>query len=183
MGKNNCDSKTYVKGEEAKIFPDKASNSENCRYKVPDDIWREERKLINKRRENFKLPGLPEDDDKSGGKPSAVPIFGLALSGGGIRSATFSLGVMQAMAKEGIMKYVDILSTVSGGGFIGSSLSWLSSGRGGNVGFGMNSGNFPYGTDVPYGIPPDPADSAPIQQRVSAPRGTGSQPVVCGTDS
>ena len=49
----------------------------------------------------------------------------LALSGGGIRSSTFSLGVIQALAKHGLLKSVDYLSTVSGGGFTGSCLSSL----------------------------------------------------------
>ena len=43
---------------------------------------------------------------------------GLALSGGGIRSATFSLGVMQALAACGLLEKFDYLSTVSGGGYI-----------------------------------------------------------------
>src|SRR5215213_2604559 len=51
-------------------------------------------------------------------------LVGLALSGGGIRSATFSLGVLQALASRDLLKYFDYLSTVSGGGFIGSSLKW-----------------------------------------------------------
>ena len=51
-------------------------------------------------------------------------LMGLALSGGGIRSATFSLGVLQALAKHDVLKKMDYLSTVSGGGYIGSSLSW-----------------------------------------------------------
>ena len=50
----------------------------------------------------------------------AHDLVGLALSGGGIRSATFSLGVLQALAKLDALKYVDYLSTVSGGGYIGS---------------------------------------------------------------
>ena len=49
-------------------------------------------------------------------------LVGLALSGGGIRSATFNLGVLQALAALGRLKHVDYLSTVSGGGYIGS---WL----------------------------------------------------------
>jgi hypothetical protein len=52
--------------------------------------------------------------------------FGLALSGGGIRSATFNLGVVQALGHLGILKEVDYLSTVSGGGYIGGFwLAWL----------------------------------------------------------
>lgn len=48
--------------------------------------------------------------------------LGLALSGGGIRSAAFCLGVLQAMARGGWLRHVDYLSTVSGGGYIGSFL-------------------------------------------------------------
>lgn len=51
--------------------------------------------------------------------------FGIAFSGGGIRSATFCLGVMQAMMKAGIFKFFDYLSTVSGGGYIGTCLTSL----------------------------------------------------------
>jgi choline dehydrogenase-like flavoprotein len=47
---------------------------------------------------------------------------GLALSGGGIRSATLCLGVLQALAQRGRIKAVDMLATVSGGGYIGSFL-------------------------------------------------------------
>lgn len=47
----------------------------------------------------------------------------LCLSGGGIRSASFALGVLQGLAKEGILGSFHYLSTVSGGGYIGA---WLS---------------------------------------------------------
>jgi hypothetical protein len=47
---------------------------------------------------------------------------GLAFSGGGIRSATFNLGVLQALAALKLLFRVDYLSTVSGGGYIGG---WL----------------------------------------------------------
>jgi hypothetical protein len=50
----------------------------------------------------------------------------LCLSGGGIRSATFCLGVLQAFACSGRLKAFHYLSTVSGGGYIGS---WLSNWR------------------------------------------------------
>jgi len=46
--------------------------------------------------------------------------IGLALSGGGIRSATFCLGVVQALAHRKLFKEIDFLSTVSGGGYTGS---------------------------------------------------------------
>ncbi len=49
---------------------------------------------------------------------------GLALSGGGIRSASFGLGVIQALLEHGVMQKIDYLSTVSGGGYIGTALTW-----------------------------------------------------------
>jgi hypothetical protein len=53
-------------------------------------------------------------------------LIGLAFSGGGIRSATFNLGILQGLAKYGILPAVDYLSTVSGGGYIGSWLhAWI----------------------------------------------------------
>jgi Patatin-like phospholipase len=48
----------------------------------------------------------------------------LCISGGGIRSATFALGVLQGLARCGLLGKFHYLSTVSGGGYIGS---WLSS--------------------------------------------------------
>ncbi len=52
-------------------------------------------------------------------------LVGLAFSGGGIRSATFNLGVLQAFAELKLLRLFDYLSTVSGGGYIGSWLSAL----------------------------------------------------------
>jgi hypothetical protein len=71
------------------------------------------------------------------------PITGLALSGGGIRSASFGLGALQALdafvAPEdkdfsGI-DGIDYLSTVSGGGYIGCSMT---------AALQKNSGEFPF---------------------------------------
>lgn len=52
---------------------------------------------------------------------------GLAFSGGGIRSATFNLGVLQALEAGGMLRHVDYLSSVSGGGYVASCYSWLRS--------------------------------------------------------
>ncbi|HMF55886.1 MAG TPA: patatin-like phospholipase family protein, partial [Pyrinomonadaceae bacterium] len=50
----------------------------------------------------------------------------LCFSGGGIRSATFGLGILQGLARKGLLKRFDFLSTVSGGGYLGSWLSaWI----------------------------------------------------------
>ena len=54
-----------------------------------------------------------------------VPHAGLALSGGGVRSATFCLGLIRGLAQNGILRRFDYVSTVSGGGFIGAALGRL----------------------------------------------------------
>ena len=76
---------------------------------------------VSNRRENLGMDGARPE-----GPPSTeMGLTGLALSGGGIRSATISLGVIQALAGHGLLKSIDYLSTVSGGGFIGSCLTSL----------------------------------------------------------
>ena len=59
------------------------------------------------------------------GKSSCCPKVGLALSGGGIRSATFSFGVIQALARDNLLRQIHVLSTVSGGAYTGSLLTRL----------------------------------------------------------
>ena len=70
----------------------------------------------------FSAPPTPRDAN------SHDPGFrwALCLSGGGIRSASFSLGVIQGLAQRKILDRFDYVSTVSGGGYIGS---WLSAWR------------------------------------------------------
>lgn len=79
------------------------------------DFFDNERKLIAQRR-------IAADSSQEGGDTGLV---GLAFSGGGIRSATFGLGVLEAFESRGsdVMKHVDYLSTVSGGGFLGGAYS------------------------------------------------------------
>ena len=50
-------------------------------------------------------------------------VKALAFSGGGIRSATFCLGITQVLARRGLLREFDYLSTVSGGGYFGAFLS------------------------------------------------------------
>jgi hypothetical protein len=54
---------------------------------------------------------------------SGYNAVGIGLSGGGIRSATFCLGIIQVLAERRLLKEVDFLSTVSGGGYTGSFLT------------------------------------------------------------
>jgi predicted patatin/cPLA2 family phospholipase len=42
-------------------------------------------------------------------------VSGLAISGGGIRSASFGLGVMQSLVANNQLSKMDYMSTVSGG--------------------------------------------------------------------
>lgn len=112
-------------------------------------------------------------DEEQAGRDTLV---GLALSGGGIRSATFALGAMQALASRGLLERVDYLSTVSGGGYIGGALTWLTSARAETdqaaaaqqsaqpplPPFGLGAKNFPFGTDDPR---PDGPREAPDAQR------------------
>ena len=72
-----------------------------------------EREWITQRRAAAGLP--PVNDD----------LVGLAFSGGGIRSATFNLGVLQALEAAGVLRQVDVLSSVSGGGYVASCYQWL----------------------------------------------------------
>jgi len=54
------------------------------------------------------------------------PRTALCISGGGIRSATFGLGVLQGLARLELLDHFDYLSTVSGGGYVGAWLtSWI----------------------------------------------------------
>ncbi|HEX6160188.1 MAG TPA: patatin-like phospholipase family protein, partial [Thermoanaerobaculia bacterium] len=57
-------------------------------------------------------------------KENPRPRSALCISGGGIRSATFALGVIQGLARRNVLDKFDFVSTVSGGGYIGG---WLSS--------------------------------------------------------
>lgn len=72
-------------------------------------------------------------------------LTGIAVSGGGIRSAAFSLGVIQKLANHGILKNTHYLSTVSGGGYMGASLTWyLSRSFDGQPCYGTAADKFPF---------------------------------------
>src|SRR5438045_9727911 len=75
--------------------------------------------------EPLQLPSVLQEEAaaiRAGGDVSR-PFSALCISGGGIRSATFALGAIQSLAEHGLLAQFDYLSTVSGGGYIGS---WLS---------------------------------------------------------
>lgn len=91
-------------------------------------VKREEGERIKERRRHARVPeGNPGKD-----------AVGLAFSGGGIRSATFNLGILQALQRCGLLQRIDYLSTVSGGGYIGASLTWFMSRLGTAFPFGTS---------------------------------------------
>ncbi len=78
-------------------------------------------------------------------------VAALCLSGGGIRSASFALGVLQSLARHGLLMQFHYLSTVSGGGYIGSWLqAWRHQAGGLNrVVQGLNQRNSETGAEPP----------------------------------
>src|SRR4029079_4522821 len=53
-----------------------------------------------------------------------IEWWGIGLSGGGIRSASLALGVLQSLAEHDLLRKFQYISSVSGGGYIASSLQW-----------------------------------------------------------
>jgi hypothetical protein len=105
----------------------------------PDVVRREEMTDINKRRKANGRASVAQFRGFRGKrkKPRGDPVYdtvGLALSGGGVRSAAFCLGATQALDVAGVFKRIDYLSTVSGGGYIGSTIS---------AGMTLDQGRFP----------------------------------------
>src|SRR6201999_1250728 len=80
-----------------------------------DTVIRAEMRVLGVDLPVGELPGAVDN--------SGVDLAALCLSGGGIRSATFALGVMQGLARFGLLNQFHYLSSVSGGGYIAS---WLS---------------------------------------------------------
>jgi hypothetical protein len=98
------------------MFFQKSPNSNEDKSISFAEVFAHELEVIAGAREKRQVPKRQ--------RPLNLDIVGLSFSGGGIRSATFNLGVIQALAKNNLLTWIDYLSTVSGGGYIGS---WLSS--------------------------------------------------------
>jgi hypothetical protein len=99
------------------------------------DVFRAELDAIRER--HSKPPGrkeIPENNEQT--VPSTtLELTGITCSGGGIRSAAFCLGVLQGLESKATLERMDYLSTVSGGGYIGTTLT-----------IGMSThGMFPFG--------------------------------------
>ncbi|WP_440875276.1 patatin-like phospholipase family protein [Thalassotalea sp. PLHSN55] len=100
------------------FFDDKTQRSDALNNAL-DDLYSEENNAAWDKWQAELDPKTTAND------PIRKGFIGVAFSGGGIRSATFNLGVLQALNSIGIFKCVDYLSTVSGGGYIGSCVSAL----------------------------------------------------------
>lgn len=106
------------------------------------------------------------------GRPErpGMDAFGLALSGGGIRSATFSLGVAQVLADRGLLGDVDFLSTVSGGGYTGAFLSSRLGAVGGEGSKSAADDAIRRSVGGPHGPDPAPVAHVRAHARYMAPR-------------
>jgi len=85
---------------------------------------------IRARRKIHKIHKRPDVEFSHADDPyewaRSTKLQGICFSGGGIRSATFNLGVLQGLAKMGALDHFDYLSSVSGGGYIHEWLAaWI----------------------------------------------------------
>jgi NTE family protein len=54
------------------------------------------------------------------GSPQETVKLGLALSGGGLRASFFHIGLLAQLAMQGLLRQIEVISTVSGGSIIGA---------------------------------------------------------------
>ncbi|MGT2487431.1 hypothetical protein ACU4GA_18815 [Methylobacterium oryzae CBMB20] len=87
------------------------------------DAWfLDTRQALGEEMDHFCGPLQPGDHTPWQARADQARLAALCLSGGGIRSATFCLGALQALASRRMLGEFHYLSTVSGGGFAGG---WL----------------------------------------------------------
>lgn len=75
------------------------------------EVIERETKLLKKRRTVLQLENPEEVENNK---------FGIAMSGGGIRSATINLGFLKTLNEFDLLRRADYISTVSGGGYTGA---------------------------------------------------------------
>lgn len=80
-------------------------------------LFERELEIVGKRRDKMGI-GSVEPGQDAYDRAGKSGLMGLCLSGGGIRSATFNLGILQGLAELKLLRCFDYLSTVSGGGYI-----------------------------------------------------------------
>ena len=122
-------------------------------YQKFHQIFAQEVAAISARRTTHGRPAIELEQEaiQHDGTPVPRPtpasnVVGLCLSGGGVRSAAFCLGALQALDAHGLIDKIDYLSTVSGGGYIGTSMSAaMSTGT---------AGKFPFSSELQEGEVP-----------------------------
>lgn len=100
-----------------------------------DELVEQERELIVARRRHYQID------------PERSWAAGVALSGGGIRSATFAIGVLAALARRNLLPQFDYISSVSGGGFAAGFLTQLLGGPDRDPHFGLDAHKQPFVRD------------------------------------
>jgi len=96
-----------------------ASNAAPDNPVYPAALFEQEMALLQTRR------AVAQSEPRSQAPATLSDTVGVALSGGGIRSAVFCLGLFQSFAKSGFLRRIDYLSTVSGGSYFGAFLGAL----------------------------------------------------------
>jgi hypothetical protein len=159
-------------------MPDQADRS--AQRKVSETLTDREQRMLASAEE------VIEAERRHIRPPNSEPVdfWGIGLSGGGIRAASMALGVLQSLAENDLLRRFQFISSVSGGGYIASSLQWWwSKGRvtaePGAEGkpytgalFGTGPQDFPYGPAHPDSASAGPLSSSDDKANENAP---GSQ--------
>ena len=114
---------------------------DNATCKNFDAVFRTELDEIRSRHNRSRRNIIP-DDTSTLWPTTNLGLTGLSCSGGGIRSAAFCLGVLQGLQSKEIVGQIDYLSTVSGGGYIGTTMTI---GMSRDTPSGGQDGTFPFG--------------------------------------
>jgi hypothetical protein len=139
----------HAVNERRRLRPDEKHHRSHAREPIrklkpgePHDIGDHKRAESDSLPEPTKTPkmsvdALNPDIQSMRARPIPCTAVGIALSGGGIRSAAFSLGALQALDFHHVIVHTDYISTVSGGGYIGACVT---------AGMSDCGGVFPFGT-------------------------------------
>lgn len=97
-----------------------------------NELASREKEIVSARRQQHKID------------PEQNWAAGISLSGGGIRSATFAIGVLAALARRNLLPQFDYISSVSGGGFAAGFLTQLLGGPDNDPRFGLEADKLPF---------------------------------------
>jgi len=119
-GSERTDEETPEATERPRPEPGRGSDERSAPARSFDEVLADELRAVQASRRLRGQPQVEIDDQVSPVQAAhQAHLMGLSFSGGGIRSATFNLGVLQALARLGVLPRADYLSVNSGGGYIG----------------------------------------------------------------